>query len=131
MIRIVYSDVLNSVFKRDFTKDDLKRLKEECKEFEEWVNKNNEKILDEIEKVTNLKFKERNIDVYICEFFPFKGISIPIIIRKMDKNEMIKTLIHELLHVILVQNLIKFESKEKLHEYINEKVEEILKIFNI
>ena len=76
MIRIVYSDVLNSVFKRDFTKDDLKRLKEECKEFEKWVNKNNEKILDEIEKVTNLKFKERNIDVYICEFFPFKEFQL-------------------------------------------------------
>ena len=43
---------------------------------------------------------------------------------------MIETLIHELLHVILVQNSIKFESKEKLHEYINEKEKEILKIFN-
>lgn len=120
-MRIVYSEPLNKVFKRDV---DIKKLKKSCKDFEEWLKTNKKKIIKIIEKETGLKFKNLNFPIFICENFPFRGISVPLIIRKMNKKMMIETLFHELIHIILLQNR-KTMNYDATHKFINEKIKNI------
>ena len=104
----------------------------------EWENQEN-KILKTIEKASKLKFKSK-IDCYIVQSMAYKAISHPLTIStEEDVQKNIHLLIHELIHIILVQNqtnqlLRKLEKNYENHDamvhvpvlLVQKRVEEIL-----
>ena len=82
-----------------------------------------EKILKELSKITNLKWKSKSIDCYVVgKCIPFSDpLTMPI--YKEYPNYLIDVLIHELIHQLFSQN----ENSEKLKKarnYINRKYKE-------
>ena len=108
-------------------------------EFElEWANQEKD-ILETIEKASKLKFKSK-IDCYIVQSMAYKAISHPLTIStEEDVEKNIHLLIHELIHIILVQNqttrlLRKLEANYEDHDamvhipvlLVQKRVEELL-----
>lgn len=81
-----------------------------------WSNEGN-KIIDGLQKTSSLNFGTENVDAEIYE-----GISTshPLRLRASYPNDVKKaTLIHELCHILLDDNEMKFNSSEETHEKLN------------
>ena len=83
-------------------------------------NKNQEKILKELSKITNLKWKSKFIYCYIVgKCIPFSDpLTLPV--YKEYPNYFIDVLIHELIHQLFDQNE-DLEKFKKARNYINRK----------
>jgi len=86
-----------------------------------WDSKE-EQILKEIEFYSKLKWKDKNIGVYFVTNLKFSGFSDPLtIMMSEDYNKIAKTLTHEAVHVILLQNP---EEWKNIYEKLNLKFPE-------
>lgn len=137
---IRYSIIYNKMFNENFSREDMKKLKEDCKKFEEFYKEHINKVILLIEKHHNKKWKYEFIPIYIVKNVP-NSFSDPLTL-KYFKNEKIMFIIlaHELLHNNFVGKY-KFENSEELHKYMQPildriieeldlGVEKELKIFN-
>ncbi|MBT4376129.1 hypothetical protein HOD29_02025 [archaeon] len=69
-----------------------------------------EKILNLISKYSNLKWIDPEIKIYFVSALKVSGFSDPLTIKmNEDYLKIVETLIHELLHIILVQNIMKIK----------------------
>ena len=127
-IELRYSRIYDGVFRysRD-TKEFLKKKKGkypseiEIKKYIENVKplwrKNKKAILEKIEEITKLKWRERKMIVYVVGLcIPF---SDPLTIKLYkNKNHFIDTLTHELIHQIQIQSC---KNWKKWWNYLNKK----------
>ena len=95
--QLKYSWMYNSLFKQNFKKSDIKKLKEKCKLFERIYNANINKIMKIIPEHF-FPWKEEYIPIFMIKDGPV--FCDPITIR-YDKNPkiMLIRLFHELIHV--------------------------------
>ncbi len=100
-INFIISRPYNGLF-GDFDRSVIEKEKDSLLEL--W-SKDGEKFISFIEKETTKKFKKNVYDCYLVQNFLRKGISAPLTIKVFGKTkgEFI-TLIHELLHVLFVEN---------------------------
>ena len=117
-----YDRMLTDMLGNSFPNEQPMIIKKYQKNLESYWKKEEDKIIKEIEKISNLKFKS-NVDCYIVNDMFYDAISNPFTIRiEKDFGRMKSVLIHELIHILFVQNsqkLIKLieEVPEKQHSY--------------
>ena len=117
-----YDRMLTDMLGNSFPNEQPMIIKKYQKNLESYWKKEEDKIIKEIEKISNLKFKS-NVDCYIVNDMFYDAISNPFTIRiEKDFGRMKSILIHELIHILFVQNsqkLIKLieEVPEKQHSY--------------
>jgi len=105
----------------DRTFCELLNTKQKEKEIRRFINSLNKKkkyisrICKAIEKATGLKFR-KDVRCYVVSDTLWKGFSDPLTIRLANMNEFINVLIHELIHVISVQNKNRMKILNKLIE---------------
>jgi hypothetical protein len=108
-----YSWIYNKQFNPEYTKEDLKKLKEKCWRFERLYEEKIEKILKLIEKETG-EWERKFIPIYIIE--NHKSFSDPLTLKyRNDEKLMIVVLIHELLHNNVKK---RFKDSKSLHHYM-------------
>ncbi len=103
-------DFINSTPYSELFGDQNQNLIRDCesKLIQLW-DKYEKKILELIFKETNLKFKESCYSCYLLSNFPKRGISSPLTIKVTSKYlGCFITLIHELLHILMVENKLFF-----------------------
>jgi len=117
-----YDRMLTDMLGNSFPNEQPMIIKKYQKNLESCWKKEEDKIIKEIEKISNLKFKS-NVDCYIVNDMFYDAISNPFTIRiEKDLGRIKSILIHELIHILFVQNsqkLIKLieEVPEKQHSY--------------
>ena len=120
-IEFRYSEVYNNMYHENYTKKDeekwgkypsSKKIHSMLKNREKVWNKHGKKILNEIEKISGFKWKEKKIICYIVgKTLPF---SDPLTMSLENNNiEFIDTLTHELIHQVQIQNEDKFNKAWK------------------
>lgn len=125
-VELKYSWMYNSVYTEDFKKEDITRLKNKCKSFEQLYKKHIKEILELIEKTFG-KWEEEHIAIYIIEKGPI--FSDPITIRyEEDPKIMLIRLVHELAHNNIHK---KFKNDYLLHVYMDEKTKPIINQLSI
>lgn len=83
------------------------KIKEKVKIFQNAWNQVGDNLINQIYKITGLKFKREVIDCYIVSATD-RCMSAPLIIKsRLKEEEFVDTMLHELLHIILVDNKIK------------------------
>lgn len=135
-IKITYSRFLEEIYSGFFSSkelvnssslfsySDLPRLSEEKilskrKEFVEEWNLYGNKIFDQVLKITDLSIERNYLDVYITGI-PARSYSSPIVIyANKNKEDFLRVVTHELVHIILREGLGK--------DYV--KIEKILEDF--
>lgn len=101
-IDVVYSLDYNRLFNKNFNKKSLKKLKDDCKEFERLYKGNINKILRLIPKYSGYSWKDKRIPIFVSEISPSFACSPMIsLCYKRDNRIMIMRLVHELVHVNL------------------------------
>jgi hypothetical protein len=110
--------------------DELYRVKKDLENL--WLSKGKE-VIEFIEEETGVKFKNSTYDCYLVGKFPYKGISKPITIRVSKKvSGNFVTLIHELIHNLLVENKGHFKGMfEELGIEEDGRVESHIVIFDL
>jgi len=98
-----------------------KEIKIYMKKVEKIWRKEETKVLKELSKITKLKWKTKYIKCYVVgRVIPFSDpLSMPIYRKRTDY--FIDVLIHELIHVLFVQN---FKESDKAWKYIFRKYKE-------
>ena len=100
----IYDNLLSDMSKKEFTVEQMKEMEFYCLELEASWEKEGKRIIREIEKVSNLKFKENKI-CFLVKNMKYAAISNPLTLKKQEHLERAKTiLIHELTHVLLEDN---------------------------
>jgi len=73
-------------------------------------SKNEDKVIKEIEKVSRLKFKKA-ADCFIVNSMPYESLSHPFTIKiENNSDKLLAIFVHELTHILLVQNFKKVSS---------------------
>ena len=117
-----YDRMLTDMLGNPFPNEQPIIIKKYQKNLESYWKKEENKIIKEIEKISNLKCKS-NANCYIVNNMFYDAISNPFTIRiEKDFGRMKSILIHELIHILFVQNsskLIKLieEVPERQHSY--------------
>jgi len=113
-IKFVYSGIYDWKYRDSiFIKEYLKKTGENYPSFKiitQYISsvgklwgKQENKILQEISKITNLKWQEKEIKCYVIG--QGRSFSDPLTLRiYKNKNDFIDTLTHELIHQIFIQN---------------------------
>ena len=108
----IYDSLLTEMSKKEFSANQEKEGYFYKEEFEAFWKKEEKKIIEEIEKVAKLKFKE-NRTCFLVQNMKYTAISNPLTLKRHQHLERAKTiLIHELIHILLEDN------KEKLEKLI-------------
>lgn len=113
---IPYDRMLSVMSMNDYSLKQKILVEDYILKFGEFWNRDEKKILKEIEKVAGMKFKRKLVDCYFVKEMAFLGISHPLTL-KLEKNfnKARLILIHELIHVLLVDNP---KSLDLIHELI-------------
>ncbi len=83
--------------------------------FKEIWSKEGGSFINEICRITKLKFKRNTIDCFIITATP-KDLSAPLVIRsRYNEQEFLDSMYHELVHILLTDNNVK-----KIEEFKNE-----------
>ena len=99
-----YDRMLTDMLGNSFPNEQPMIIKKYQKNLESCWKKEENKIIKEIEKISNLKFKS-NVDCYIVNDMFYDAISNPFTIRiEKDLGRIKSILIHELIHILFVQN---------------------------
>ena len=132
-IKFVYSSIYDRRYRespriqkilkdKDKSYPSIKKITNYVKSIEELWKKQDNKILREIEKVTGLKWKEKEIKCYVIGFG--RCFSDPLTMKLFEnKNDFIDILTHELIHQIQFQNSKKTREWFKLYLKNNYKKE--------
>lgn len=89
--------------------DNYSILREEKRKLEEITNSKLPSIVKDMSQYTKCDFKKEEYDCYLVPNFPKGGISCPLTIKIQNKplGEFL-TLIHESIHILMVENKTKF-----------------------
>ena len=122
---IRYSIIYNRMFNEKFSREDMKKLKEDCKKFEELYNKNISKILELIEKHHKKEWTYSIIPIYIVRDIP-NSFSDPLTLKYFDNEKLMLILLaHELLHNNFAGKM-NFKNPEELHQYMEPILDKII-----
>ncbi|MBS3174339.1 hypothetical protein J4440_00490 [Candidatus Woesearchaeota archaeon] len=100
----IYDNLLTDMSRKEFSNEQTKEMEFYKEEFEAIWEKDEEKVMKEIEKVANLKFNG-NRNCFIVRNMKYAAISRPLTIKRVDHLDRAKTiLIHELIHNLLEDN---------------------------
>lgn len=101
----VYDEMLTVMSGLPFSRDQIIKMKTYKMDLIEHWSRVGLKIIKTIESISGLKFKKENVDCFIVKEMGYIAISEPFTIRFCkDLNELNNIWIHELIHVLLVQN---------------------------
>jgi hypothetical protein len=120
-IKFIYSEIYDNLFRENVSgiRKKIKypseeTIREYIAEIEKIWNKQGKKILKELEKASDMKFKEKEIKCYVIGLgIPFSD-PLTMEVYEDDKNFFIDMLTHELIHQLFIQNLKKFWDKMAL-----------------
>lgn len=98
----------------EFQEVSVKKYIDELNSF--W-KEDGKKIIDEIERVSGLKFKA-DLECYVVKNMRYAAFSHPLTLRLDESGNIKATMIHELTHILLVQN------SSKIVKLINKKFKE-------
>jgi len=114
----VYDELFNYMSRNYFDNSQVLELETFTIQLGNYWNKNHNKIVKEIEKVSGLKFQS-NVDCFIVKHLGYRAISEPFTV-KMTKNfdYLTGVIIHELIHILLRDNqkLLSLVNKKFAHE---------------
>lgn len=97
----------------------IKKTSEYIGKVEKSWRKDENKVLAELSKITGLKWKEKSLICYIV--WLCKGMSLPLTVRVYDDtNDFVDSLIHELIHYLLVDGN-NSELSMKARNYFNKR----------
>ena len=100
----IYDNLLTDMSRKEFSNEQTKEMEFYKEEFAAIWEKDEEKVMKEIEKVANLKFNG-NRNCFIVRNMKYAAISRPLTIKRVDHLDRAKTiLIHELIHNLLEDN---------------------------
>lgn len=109
-----WSSVLGKKYNRQKNQEEAKKF---INNFSKIWNPKENQILEAIEFYSKLTWKDKNIKVYFVSNLKVSGFSDPLTIRMSDNYKRItKTLIHEAIHRILLQN---HEILKNIYEELN------------
>lgn len=108
----IYDNLLTDMSKKEFSIEQMKEMEYYKEELEAFWQKDENKLIKEIEKVSGLKFKGNKECFLVCHM-KYTAISNPLTLKKHPHLDRTKTiLIHELIHVLMEDN------KEKIRKFI-------------
>ncbi len=101
-MKFIYSKIYDSLFGETGNEADIKA---KIRKFAEFFENKEDSIFSEMEQQSEMKWILKPKVCYICPNLPLRGISSPLSLKLLDDfDEMLITLIHELSHVIILQN---------------------------
>lgn len=116
-----YDRMLTLMSNMPYHDEQITEVKLYIKEIEEFWNKNQRKIIKEIEKVAKLKFKN-NEKCYVVRNMDYEALSHPFTIKMNHDLEATKfTILHELIHILFVRNKRSTILIKALHNMFPEK----------
>ena len=122
--------IYNKMFNKEFSRKDIWKLKENCKDFEELHKKYIHKILNMIEKCHRKKWNYQFIPIYIVDRVP-NCFSDPLTIKYFKNPKMMLVLLaHELLHNNFVGKW-DFKDSEELHKYMEPILNKVIRDLGI
>ncbi|MBS3168123.1 hypothetical protein J4216_03305 [Candidatus Woesearchaeota archaeon] len=104
----IYDNLLTDMSKKEFNEAQLKEMEFYKEELEAIWKKEESKIIKEIEKISNLKFKI-NRQCFIVNSMRYTAISNPLTIKKEHIERAKTILIHELIHILFEDNKVKLK----------------------
>ena len=118
---VPYDQLLGIMYNKEFSHSQAIVAKDFINKIEVFWQKEGNKIINNVEKTANLKFKS-NVDCYVVSNMLFEAISHPFTIKMdHDFNRLKGILVHELLHILFSQNGSKvietFNKIEGDHDY--------------
>ncbi len=100
----VYDELLTYMSRNNYDNKQFLEMQINTLKFEKYFRKNESKIIKEIKKIAGLKFKE-NITCFIVKHLGFRAISHPLTIKfSKDFKYLTAVLIHEIIHILLMNN---------------------------
>ena len=100
----VYDELLTHMTKNQYNNEQFLEMQSNSLKFEKHWRKNEDKITKEIQKVSGLKFNQ-NVKCFIVKHLGFRAISYPLTIKfTKDFKYLTAVLIHELIHILLMNN---------------------------
>ena len=100
----VYDELFTYMSRNEYNNKQYLEMLAFTSKFEKHWNKNEDKIINQIEKISGLKFK-KDIKCFIVKHLGFRAISNPLTIKFIkDFKYLTAVLIHELIHVLLNHN---------------------------
>ena len=100
----VYDELLTHMAHNQYNNKQFLEMQTSTLEFEKYWKKTENKIIKEIQKVSGLKFNKES-KCFIVKHLGFRAISYPLTIRfTKDFKYLTAVLIHELIHVLLMNN---------------------------
>jgi len=99
-----YDEMLSSMKGEELSSSQNVIAKTYIKELKGFWEKENERVVNAIEKASGLRFK-KDVDCYVVSDMTFEAISHPFTLKMcLDFKRLKGILIHELLHILFVQN---------------------------
>ena len=123
-VSLIVSEIYNSLFE-ELTKEDRILLSNFRNDLSKFSSKHLNRVIKFIEKETKLKFKKEEYECFLVIKFPLLGISYPLIIKfSNDVYQGFVTLVHELIHRLMVENNKEFKRIfDKLNKELNVPIE--------
>ncbi len=109
----IYDEMLTVMYRKEFNELEYSQTLDYKNKIASFWEKDELKIIKEIEKVSKLKFKS-NKDCFVVSHMKYTAISNPLTIRRDNNLQMVRaTLIHELIHLLFSEN------SDKVYKLIN------------
>ncbi len=100
----IYDNLLTDMSNKKFSQEQMKEMLFYKEELEATWEKEERKIVREVEKVSKLKFRG-NKDCFLVYNMKYAAVSKPLTLKRESHLERAKTiLIHELVHILLEEN---------------------------
>jgi len=105
---------------KEWTPPSKERILESIAKYKAWWEKDAEKVFEAMFEAMNLEFKRTVIDIYVVSGIN-RQMSDPVILKSCLKEDyFISTIVHELTHLLFMQNNDKFSHKLIMEEYPEE-----------
>ncbi|MDD5253556.1 MAG: hypothetical protein PHG05_00425 [Candidatus Nanoarchaeia archaeon] len=112
-----YDRMMTLVLGERFSDEQILEMRGYLHDVRDFWDKEKDRIIKEIQNVAGMKFKG-NVDCYLVKDMFYTALSHPMTIKKEDDLDILKAImIHELIHVLFVQNTGK---GEELIKFLNE-----------
>ena len=107
---IPYDRMLTDMSEMSYDETQEEEIKDYIQRLNKFLERNSllDKVVKEIEKVSGLKFKNKNLDCFIVKNMKYFAFSHPLTIKMNENFESLKgVLVHELIHILVVDHGVK------------------------
>ena len=114
----IYDELFSYMSRNDFNNKQILELETFTIQLSNYWGRINNKVLKEIEKVSDLKFNN-NVNCFVVKHLGYRAISEPFTIKMYkDFNYLTGVIIHELVHILLRDNqkILKIVNEKFVHE---------------